>query len=112
MPMPPRDGSEPGVDLHDWEAVRASVEGDIADDPAAGLSALADLAERVLIANDVALDDAVARQGEDPELVVTYRAARETAEQAEVGAATRSEIETALEDLKTMLDSLAGESPA
>ncbi len=39
---------EPGLDLHEWESARASVEEDLEADPAAALSQLADIVERML----------------------------------------------------------------
>ena len=48
--------------------------------------------------------DAVAREGEEREIVTTYLAARETAERAELGAASRSEVEQAIEDLRSVFN--------
>jgi hypothetical protein len=98
--------SEPGFDFHDWESARASIEEDIADDPAAGLGLLVELAQRMLVAHGYDLEDEVARQGEEPEVVVSYLAARETAERAEIGAASRGEVEAALEDVTSVVDAL------
>ena len=53
-------------------------------------------------ANGYAVRDAVAREGEEREIVTTYLAARETAERAELGAASRSEVEQAIEDLRSV----------
>ena len=97
---------EPGLDLHEWESERASIEEDVREDPAAALALYLDLAQRMLVAHGYAVDDAVAREGEDPELVVSYQAARETADRAGVGEASRAEVETALEDLDGIFDML------
>ena len=95
---------EGGADLHSWESQWASIAEDADSDPDAALSQYADLVEQVLGANGYAVRDAVAREGEEREIVTTYLAARETAERAELGAASRSEVEQAIEDLRSVFD--------
>ncbi len=103
--------SEPGLDLHEWESAWASVEEDLEADPAAALSQLADIVERMLRARDYDLDDPVAVGGDEPEIVVTYRAARETSERAELGEASRADVGTAIDDLRILFDTLTTERP-
>jgi hypothetical protein len=103
--------SEPGLDLHEWESTWASVEEDLDANPAAALSQFADLVEQMLRAGGYHVDDPVAEGGDDPEIVVTYRAARETAERAELGSASRSEIGTAIDDLRVLFDTLKTTRP-
>jgi hypothetical protein len=98
-----------GFDEHDWESTWASVEEVAEDDPDAALSQYVDLMAAMLTARGFALDDPVARQGEDPEVVKTYLAARETAERAEVGEASRADVELAIDDLRPLFDAIAGE---
>jgi hypothetical protein len=102
--------SEPGLDLHEWQSQWASVEEGLEDDPDAALSQFADIAERMLRAHGYNIDDPVELEGDEPEIAVTYRAARETAERAEVGAASRAEVEDAIDDLRAIYDTLATES--
>jgi hypothetical protein len=104
------DREEPGLDLHEWQSVKASIEEDIADDPDAGLSQLADLVQRMLAERGYALDDPVASQGEEPEVVLSYRSAREATERAELGAASRSEVETAIEELRDVFTAIIAEA--
>lgn len=101
------DGTQPGSDLHSWESSWASIEEDAEGDPDAALSQFADLVERMLSTSGYALGDPVARQGVEPEIVATYAAARETAERAELGEASRSEVEQATEDLRAVFHSFA-----
>ncbi len=103
--------SEPGSDLHDWESAWASVEEDLEADPAAALSHLADIVERMLLARGYHLNDVVASGGDDPEIVVTYRSARETTERAEVGEASRADVGTAIDDLRVLFDTLTTTRP-
>ena len=51
--------------------------------------------------------DPVARTGDEPDVVVSYLAARETAERAELGEASRGEVEAALDDLRSVFDTIA-----
>lgn len=98
-----------GFDEHDWESTWASLEEVAEDDPDAALSQYVDLMEQMLTARGFALHDPVARQGEEPEVVTTYLAARQTAERAEVGDASRGDVELAIDDLRALFDSISGE---
>jgi hypothetical protein len=98
-----------GFDEHDWESTWASVEDVAEDDPDAALSQYVDLMEQMLKARGYALDDPVARPGEEPEVVRTYLAARETAERAEVGDASRGDVELAIDDLRALFVTISGE---
>jgi hypothetical protein len=100
---------EPGLDLHEWETTWALIEEGRADDPDAALSQFADLVHRMLVASGYQVDDPVEREGEEREVVATYLAARETAERAEVGAASRGDVELAIDDLRTIFESLTAE---
>ncbi len=103
------EAPQPGFDLHGWESAWASIDQDAEGDPDAALSMYAELVERMLAATGYAIADPVVRQGDEPEVVVTYLSARETAERAELGEASRTEVELAIEDLRTVFDSVAGE---
>lgn len=103
-----RTGPEPGLDVHALRSAWASIEESVADDPDAALSQFADLAHRALALGGYAPNDPVAGSGAEPELIVSYRAAREATERAELGEASRSEVETAIEDLRDVFDALVG----
>src|SRR5262245_50853685 len=104
-----RPDEPPDYDLHGWQSAWASIEEDADDDPDAALSAYADIVERALRASGYAADDPVARQGEEPEILLTYLSAREVAERAELGDASRSEVEVATDDLRAIFDSVVNE---
>ena len=101
--------SEPGLDIHEWQSRWASIEDDVADDPDAALSQLADLVQSVLRERGYAIDDPVASRGDEAEIVASYRSAREAAERAELGEASRTEVTDALDELRAIFDSLASE---
>lgn len=99
-----------GSDLHSWSSQWASIAEEAEDDPDAAVSQFADLVERMLEANGYAVTDLVAREGEEREVIATYLSARETAERAELGEASRSEVEQAIEDLRSVYDAFANEA--
>jgi hypothetical protein len=57
------------------------------------------------------VDDPVEASGDEHEIVTTYRAAREVADRAEVGSASRSEVEDAINDLEDVFDTVVAERP-
>ena len=77
---------DPGLDRHEWESQLQALEDDLANDPFDALPELADLVEGMLEARGYDLDDPVAREGDDREVVAEYAAAREIANAVERGA--------------------------
>jgi hypothetical protein len=71
---------EPGLDKHEWESTYASLEEDLADDPAGTVPELADLVERMLNERGFQLDDPVTVEGEERDVVAEFFAAREVAD--------------------------------
>jgi hypothetical protein len=68
---------EPGLDRHEWESQWQALEEQVADAPAEALSELDALVERMLEDRGYAIDDPVAREGDDREIVPEFLAARE-----------------------------------
>ena len=66
---------EPGLDRHEWQTEWEALEPEVEDAPAETLSALDDLVARMLAARGYALDDEVAVEGEERDVVAEYRAA-------------------------------------
>jgi hypothetical protein len=77
---------EPGLDRHEWESEWQALEEQLADAPAETLPELDDLVGRMLVERGYALDDPVAREGDDREVVAEFLAARETTRLVETGA--------------------------
>jgi hypothetical protein len=101
--------TDPGLDRHEWETELASLEEQLEESPAEALPDLAALVERMLLERGFAIDDPVARQGDDPEIVDTYLAAREIANLAERGEADPGDIGAAIENLRATFDALIAE---
>jgi hypothetical protein len=68
---------EPGLDKHEWESVWSSLEEDVETSPAEALPELDRLVGQMLEARGYAIDDPVAREGDDREIVAEFLAARE-----------------------------------
>jgi hypothetical protein len=68
---------EPGLDRHEWESAWASLEASVLESPREALPDLDDLVRRMLEESGFSVDDPVAREGDDPEIVKTYFAAHE-----------------------------------
>ena len=68
---------EPGLSRHEWESEWAALQEQLEESPAGALTELDDLVERMLNERGYALDDPVAREGDEREVVVEFLAARE-----------------------------------
>ena|SRR5690242_13646975 len=76
---------EPGLDRHEWESEWQALEEQVADAPAESLPELDGLVGRMLEARGFTIDDPVAREGDDPEVIAEFRSARETKRLVEAG---------------------------
>ena len=74
---------EPGLDKHEWESIYATLEEELADDPAGALPELADLVERMLTERGFQLDEPVTVLGEERDVLAEYQAAREVSDRVE-----------------------------
>jgi hypothetical protein len=68
---------EPGLDRHEWESQWQALEEQLEDAPAEALPELDSLVARMLEERGYALEDPVAREGDDREVVAEFLAARE-----------------------------------
>jgi hypothetical protein len=78
---------EPGLDRHDWETEWAELEPLIVDSPAETLPEIDDFIARMLteVGYTIGTPDAVDDEGVDPEVVASFTAAHEIAEQVDRG---------------------------
>src|SRR4051794_29128765 len=68
---------EPGLDRHEWESEWESLEEAIHGDPVDSISELDSLVHRMLEETGYDVDDPVAREGDEREVVANFLAARE-----------------------------------
>ena len=80
--------SEPGLDRHEWESEWEQLEPDLESSPSETLSDLDDLIARMLVAAGYPTEtsDQVDDGGIDPEIVVSFLAARAITRQVDRGA--------------------------
>jgi hypothetical protein len=76
---------EPGLDRSEWEAEWQGLEDVMADAPSEALSELDDLVARMLESRGFAPNDPIASEGDDPEVMAEFRAAREVRERVDAG---------------------------
>lgn len=76
---------DPGLDRHEWESELASLEPELHDDPREALPDLAGLVHRMLAERGFELEDADVLEGEEREIVDSYRAARATVDRVDAG---------------------------
>jgi hypothetical protein len=81
----PRDVQEPGLGRHEWESEWQQLEPLVLDAPRETLPELHDLVRRMLEERGYAIDEGVAREGNDPEIIAEYLSAREVTRRAERG---------------------------
>jgi hypothetical protein len=69
---------EPGLDKHEWESQWEQFQDDLESSPAEALPEVDELIYEMLEARGYAIDDPVAREGDDRDIVSEFLAARET----------------------------------
>jgi hypothetical protein len=77
---------DPGLDRHEWETEWEELQEDLASSPAETLPDLDDLVRRMLEARGFAIEDPVADDGIEPEVLTQYRAAHDFARLIDAGA--------------------------
>ena len=104
---------EPGLDKHLWESWWQQFDEDVQDSPAEALPELDRLIAQMLEARGYALDDPVARPGDESELVANYVSARELTQAVEAGTdVDREDIDTAIENYRAIYEYLIVERAA
>jgi hypothetical protein len=104
---------EPGLDRHEWETELATLEPELRDDPREALPNFADLVRRMLMERGFELDDPTALEGEEREIVDSYRAARDTADRVDAaGDVDPGDIADAVNALQAIFDTVVVERSA
>jgi hypothetical protein len=103
---------EPGLDLHDWISRFESLEPEVRDDPAGSLPELRRLVEEMLKERGYDVSDPVAREGDDPEVLASFAAARELSLRAEADGVDPGDVGEAVHGFTEVYEYLVGERPA
>jgi hypothetical protein len=105
--------TEPGLDRHEWETEWEDLQAELAASPGEALPALDDLITRMLAARGLAVDEEVAGDGIEPQVLAEYRSVHEvalrlgTAEQVDPG-----DVASAVNGLTALYETLIVERPA
>jgi hypothetical protein len=98
---------EPGLDRHEWETEWEALEPQVRDAPAEALPELDRLVARMLVERGYAVDDEVADDGVEPEILASFRSAREITRLFERGAdVSPGDAAVAVEDYHTVYEFL------
>jgi hypothetical protein len=103
---------EPGLDKHEWESQWEQFQDDLESSPAEALPEVDELIYEMLEARGYAIDDPVAREGDDRDIVSEFLAARETTqrinndEDVDLG-----DIAAAVEGYRSLFEYLIEERP-
>jgi hypothetical protein len=104
--------TEPGLDRHEWESAMQALEEDIEDSPFEALPELDKLVERMLAERGFAIDDPIAAEGDEPEVLAEFRAAREITRLVEAGAdVSPGDVAAAINGYRAVYDYLLAERP-
>jgi len=98
---------EPGLDKHLWESWWQQFDDDVQTSPGEALPELDRLIAQMLEARGYAIDDLVAREGDDRDVVADFLAAHEIARAFDQGKEVDPEdIETAIENYRELYEFL------
>jgi hypothetical protein len=94
--------TDPGLDLHEWQTQMEQLDGQLEESPLEALPELADLIEQIMVERGLLTEtrEPVTAEGNDPEVLDRYRAAREIATLAEAGTADPGDVANAINNLR------------
>jgi hypothetical protein len=95
---------EPGLDLHEWKTRWQELQDLAADDPAETLPEIVRFVRQMLVERGFDLSEPVTAEGEDPDVVRDFLAARDVAAAVEAGDADPGDIAVALENLREIYE--------
>jgi hypothetical protein len=103
---------EPGLDLHEWETRWQELQELAEESPVEAMPEVVRLAEEMLVERGYDLVNPVAVEGEDPDVVRDFLAARELVAACQAGTASPGDVAAALENLTEIHDYLVADRPA
>lgn len=100
---------EPGLDLHEWQTRWEELQEAAADDPAGTLPDIVRLIQEMLSERHFQLDEPITAEGEDPDIIRYFLAAREVADAVNAGNEEPGDVAAALENLSEIYDYLVAD---
>ena len=104
--------TEPGLDLHEWATRWSELEEAAAEDAAGSLPEMDRLLEEMLAERGIQLDEPVTGEGDDPDLVRQFLAAREVMRLAEAGDVDPGDVGAAIAGYRALYEHFSTEHPA
>jgi hypothetical protein len=104
--------TEPGLDLHEWETRWSELQELAADTPDEALPEMVRAVEEMLLERGYELQNPVVAEGQSPDILRDFLAARDIARAAETTEVEREDIDAALEDLGDIHDYLVEDRAA
>jgi hypothetical protein len=104
--------TEPGLDLHEWETRWAELQELAADAPDEALPEMVRFVQQMLVERGYDLENPVVEEGESPDIIRDFLAARDIARAAETTELDAEDVQTALEDLAEIHDYLVEDRAA
>ena len=101
--------AEPGLDLHEWTTRWQELEEAFAESPEGTLPELARFVEQMLVERGFQLDEPVTAEGEDPDIVRQFLAARDLARHVAAGEGEEEDVQTAFEGFRDVYDYVVGD---
>lgn len=101
---------EPGLDLHEWQTRWEELQEAAAEDPVGAIPEMTRFVRQMLEERRYELNEPVTTEGEDPDLVRDFLAAREVADRIDAAQDVDPEdVSVALENLREIYDYLVGD---
>jgi len=102
---------EPGLDRHEWESIYQQLEPELETAPREALPELRDLIERILVERGYDINDPVAREGDEREVIAEFQAATETTLAVERGddEVGHGDVAAAINGLRDLFSHLVAE---
>jgi hypothetical protein len=100
---------EPGLDLHEWETRWQELQDAAADAPDEALPEFVRFIHQMMVERGFRLKEPVTAEGDDPDIIRDFLAARETSALVEAGKAEPEDVEIALENLREIYEYLVAD---
>jgi hypothetical protein len=106
------DMTEPGLDLHEWETWWQQAQEDAEDDPAGALGEMDRVLTEILTERGFQLDEPVTEEGDEPEILRQFLAARDVKLQVDRGEFDPGDVADAIEGYRGLYEYLTADRPA
>jgi hypothetical protein len=104
--------TEPGLDLHEWETWWQQALDDAEDDPAGSLGEMDRVLTEMLAERGFQLDEPVTEEGDEPEILRQFLAARDVKLQVDRGEFDPGDVADAIEGYRGVYEYLTADRPA